>query len=289
MLHLNDLKNAVLNFDKEFALQRIISFIRNYFSRTKAKCAVLGISGGVDSSTTLAVTVRALGPEKVKCVIMPHTEMTPQEDINDAYELAESLGLRPIEITIDDIVTKVEERLNSAGIEVNRLTRGNLLARSRMILLYAIANTFSGIVVGSSDKSELILGYYTKYGDGGVDIMPLGDLYKTRVRELAKFLGLPEKIALKPSSPRLWPGHKAVDELGADYDIIDAILYALVDLRMPLREVLNIEGLDRELIKSILVRIQNTEHKRRMPLIPKIFGGMTVGIDWRMPQLYEII
>jgi len=288
MLHIDELKSKLLSFDKAFAERRIIAAIKQYFEKTGVKYAILGLSGGVDSSVAFVLTVKALGKERVKCLIMPHTKITPKGDIEDAFQLATQHGVEPILIEIDAIAEEFRNRVVDKGIDVNRVTYGNILARTRMILLYTFANSFNGLVVGSGDKSELLLGYFTKYGDGGVDILPIGDLYKTQVRELARHLGIPERIAYKPSSPRLWPDQTAENELGASYEVIDPILYALVELRKTVEEVLEIKGVSKELIKSVLRRVFSSEHKRRFPLIPKLSPGLTIGIDWRIPRISDI-
>ena len=180
------------------------------FARKKA--GIIGVSGGVDSAVTAFLTVRALGPERVYCYILP-SDATPNEDIEDALEVIERLRL-PKEhweiISIEKITKSFEEALGN----LTKIERGNMMARIRMIILHQRAYRHNGLVVGTGDKSELLIGYYTKYGDGGVDILPIGGLYKTHVRQIASYLGVPERIVKKPSSPRLWPGQTAEGELG---------------------------------------------------------------------------
>jgi len=290
MLTIEELKGKVKQFNIDFSIDRITVAIRHYFDKTQANKAIIGISGGIDSSVTFALLVKALGKDHVKAVILPHSGLTPDEDIKDAENLAREFDVELIKIDISDIANKMREELNKGNeIELDKLTYGNIIARTRMIILYALSNYMNGLVVGSGDKSELLLGYYTKYGDGGVDILPIGDLYKTQVRVIGKSLNLPETIVNKPSSPRLWPGQKAEDELGADYETIDAILYALIELRRTIDEIMNIRGVNKELIKNILKRVFNTEHKRRFPFIPKLSPGMTIGIDWRIPRISKFI
>lgn len=290
MLVIEELKDKVKQININFAIERITSAIRQYFTTTRANKAIIGISGGIDSSVTLALLVKALGKDRVKAVILPHTGLTPDEDIRDAENLARKFNVESIRIDISEIANKIRAKLNKEnGIKTDKLTYGNIVARTRMIILYALSNHINGLVVGSGDKSELLLGYYTKYGDGGVDILPIGDLYKTQVRVIGKALDIPETIINKPSSPRLWPGQKAEDELGADYETIDAILYALIELREPIDNVMNIRGVSKEVIINILKRVFNTEHKRRFPFIPKLSPGMTIGIDWRIPRTSKFI
>jgi len=274
-LHVDEIRNMILDFDREQIKSKIMEFIREKIEEAGAKRAIVGVSGGVDSSVTLSLTVRALGRERVTALIMPHVGITPEEDLRDALELVNSYGVEYKVIDISSIVAKIEESLNEVGLTLPREARGNLLARSRMILLYSFANSLKGLVIGTGDKSEILIGYFTKYGDGGVDILPIGDLYKTQVRAMAIYLGLPRKIALKPSSPRLWPGQLAEKELGLTYDMIDPILYALANLKMSINELYEIEGLDKAVVDSVVRRIILTEHKRRLPPILKLFPGLT--------------
>jgi len=151
-----------------------------------------------------------------------------------------------------------------------------------MSLLYYYANRNGFLVMGAGDKSEILLGYFTKYGDGGVDLLPIGDVYKTQVRELGRKLGVPEKILVKPSSPRLWPGHLAEEELGIKYEIIDAVLYRYVDLGMDIESIINELRIDKEIVVSIIKRVHANEHKRLFPLIPRV-SKHAVTHDWKMP------
>lgn len=280
MLVIDELKNKVKHFNIEFAVDRIVEAIKQYFDKSGANTAIIGLSGGIDSSVTLALLVKALGKERVKAVLLPHKSLTPSEDMEDARDLAEKYNVSYLEIEIHGIADSIKNGIeHSINDSISKLTYGNILARTRMIILYALANQLNGLVVGSGDKSELLLGYFTKYGDGGVDILPIGDLYKTQVRVLGEFLGLPDKIVKKPSSPRLWLGQQAESELGASYEVIDAILYALIELRKSIDEVLSMEGVRQHVVKSILDRVFRAEHKRRFPFIPKLSPGMTIGID----------
>jgi NAD+ synthase len=139
-----------------------------------------------------------------------------------------------------------------------------------MVLLYYAANVLKRLVVGTGDRSEILIGYFTKYGDGGVDFLPLGNLFKTQVRELAKFLGVPEKIVKKPSAPRLWPTHTAEAEIGMSYDILDLILYGIVDLKMSEEEVAREVDISIDLVKRAVTMMKTTEHKRQMPPVAEV-------------------
>ncbi len=289
MYEFNELLENVKSFNKERTKQQIIRFIQQKVSEAKAKGAVIGLSGGVDSALTLALTSEAIGSKNVTVLIMPHTSLTPKEDVEDARRLTEKLGIENvIEIPIDEFSQLYKSKLQEKGIELDKYSHGNLLARTRMTLLYAVANQKKYMVVGTGDKSEIFIGYFTKYGDGGADILPIGDLYKTRVRELAKFVGIPDNIAYKPSSPRLWEDHLAEKELGVTYEEVDVILYAFLDLRLKVEDLYNIKGLNPNAVKLVLTKVYQNEHKRMTPPIPKLFGGLTVGIDWRAPHYYEL-
>ena len=267
--------------DYDYAVERIIEFIRDAVRRTGTRGVVIGLSGGVDSSVSAALAVKALGRGGVVGLILPDFETTPPEDVEDAEELAESLGIEHHKLDIHGIY-ETYGRLLPFFDEGRRVANGNLRARIRMTILYYYANISNRLVCGTSDKSELLLGYYTKYGDGGVDIMPIADLYKTQVRELARRLGLPRKLSEKPSSPRLWPGQMAESELGITYEEADQILYLYVDHNRSIEEIAGETGISIEKIKAVIQRVHRNEHKRVPPPIARV-SKYTVGHDWKMP------
>ncbi len=203
--------------DAKNAERKIVLFLRNYFARAKKQTAVVGLSGGLDSAVTLSLCARALGRRRVIAVMLP-SPSTPARDLRDAQSLAKKLGVQAQKIPIGPI-------LRSFGsLAEGKLSCANLSARIRMASLYSVAARHSGLVVGTGDKSEFMLGYFTKYGDGGADLFPIGGLYKTEVRALALHLGVPHSIAAKPPSPALWKGHTAEEELGFSYEVADKIL-----------------------------------------------------------------
>jgi len=220
----------------------------------------------------------------VYCYILP-SETTPKEDIEDALEVIKRLELSESHyeiIYINDILESFERVLGAT----TRVERGNIMARMRMIILHQRAYRHNGLVIGTGDKSELLLGYFTKYGDGGVDLLPIGRLYKTHVRQLARYLGVPDRIVRivrKPSSPRLWPGQTAEEELGASYEVIDSILYYRFEKWLPKEEIARRLKISQELIERILTMVKRTQHKR-MP--PEVFhlGYRDLGSDWRYPR-----
>ena len=238
----------------------IVTFLKE---KIKEKRAVIGLSGGIDSSLTAFFLSKAIDRSKILGLILPDSTSTPPEDIRDSINLANMLGIEWKLIYIDEIVSSYTKKFNS----YDKRSLGNLKARIRMSILYFFANDLDALVVGTGDKSEIYLGYFTKYGDGGVDILPIGDLYKTEVRETAAYFGLPKDIVLKKSSPRLWPGQTAEDELGLTYEEADKILYEYLDLRVDKNELLMKYG---DLAKRVLELIENSEHKRSLPPIPKI-------------------
>lgn len=197
----------------------IEEFIKKEMQEAKREKAVVGLSGGLDSSVTVCLAIRALGKKNVLSLILPDFPITPNFDVDDAIELAKNLDIEYELMNINDVKSEF-----LAHLPRNQYAEGNLAARIRMCILYYYAFIHNGLVLGTSNKSELLLGYYTKFGDGGADLFPLGDLYKTQVRELAKYLDLPPSIQQKKSSPRLWKDQTAEQEIGTNYDEIDNIL-----------------------------------------------------------------
>ena len=247
----------------------VCSFIRRVVVEAGVKGLIIGLSGGVDSSVTACLAVKALGPERVKALIMPDYRTTPKSDVEDAWMMAEKLGIEAREIDIAPICDAIVER-HPYRVKENVVAFGNVRARVRMILLYYAANTMNMMVCGASDKSEIMMGYFTKYGDGGVDILPIGDLYKTDVRRLAVHLGVPEKIAFKPSSPRLWPGQTAEGELGLSYDVIDPILYLIYEKGFKPEEVATKIEVSLDAVMAVVRRVESSRHKRSMPPFPAL-------------------
>lgn len=200
--------------DKE--IQRIEWFIREYIKDANADGAVVGISGGLDSAVVATLAVRALGKDNVKLIFLPAAS-TPGEDYEDVGKLLASLGIAMLD------AVNIDEMVSAFGVW-KQPAKGNITARIRMTTLYAQANLYNNLVLGTSDKSELALGYFTKWGDGAADILPIAHLYKTQVRKLAWELGVPENIIKKQSSPALEQGKTAEDDLGFTYDEIDRML-----------------------------------------------------------------
>lgn len=252
-----------LKIDAARTAEAIETFIRSYVKASGASGVVLGLSGGTDSSVLAALATRALGAERVAALIMPDRESSP-DGINDAKEVCRLLGLRPLIIDITEGVDFVLRSFGDTYESSQRVVKGNVKARLRMLMLYYLANKSGSLVLGASDRSEWLLGYFTKWGDGAADLYPLLNLYKTQVRLLGDHLGLPEHICWKPASPDLWPGHRASDELGAEYDVIDQILYLYVDKGVRVNDIALRVGVSVDLVNRIVARISATEHKRRI-------------------------
>lgn len=243
----------------------IKSFIRFRVNEAKAKGVVIGLSGGLDSAVTTKLCADTLDKEKVFCLLLP-TENTPKEDTEDALEFAKSLGIKYKIINLSGIVKKIASTIHN---KMKKKEMGNIHARTRMIVLYYFANKNNYLVVGSGNKTELLMGYFTKYGDGACDIMPLGGLYKTQVRELAKHLKIPEKIINKTPRAGLWKGQTDESELGIKYEILDQILY---DMEKGLKdnEIGESAGIKISEVKRIKNIVSSTQHKRKMPEIARI-------------------
>jgi NAD+ synthase len=213
--------------------------------------------------------------------MLPEEENFSQKDIDDAKAVAKQFQL---ETTICDMTAVMRCFYKQIPVfdSKDRLCKGNVKARTRMIYLYYYANKFNKIVCGSSDKSETMMGYFTKWGDGASDITPIMDLYKTQVRKLAIQIGIPAELALKPSTPALWPTQMAETELGIRYEILDLILYGL-ERFMTTEEIANQLDMEKSTVELVKRRWLVNEHKRRMPITPKI-GYRTVGVDFRLPR-----
>lgn len=233
--------------------RRAVRKTANYFKRAGISKAVFGLSAGLDSTITALLLIEALGRENVFALIMP-SRHTKKQDIRDAIEFCEKWGIAYKVCEIDRIVEEIE----SAGLAKTRLAKANIAARVRMILLYSYANSNNALVVGTSNKTELTLGYFTKYGDGAADIFPIAGFYKTELFELAKLLGVPEKIIRKKPSAGLWNGQYDEEELGLSYKEIDSIL-KLIEKRVPEEEILK----RFPEAKRVLELIKANAHKRK--------------------------
>lgn len=226
--------------------------------------AVIALSGGIDSALVATLASRVVD---VRALLLPDSASTMPEDMQDAEALAKDLGIDYEVLEIGDIVKLIYDRRPGVGPEKCRLAYANVKPRVRMIMNYFTANLDGRIVLGTGNKTELLMGYFTKFGDGGVDILPIADLYKTRVRQMARHVGVSEAIIKKPPSAGLWAGQTDEAEMGATYEEIDSVLYAVFDLGMSLDEVEKATGASDATIKMVMERVKNSEHKRSMPPI----------------------
>jgi len=276
-----NLELTVLDLDWSEVKSKTKRFVNDYVKKSGAAGIVLGLSGGVDSCTTAALSALALGGDRVLGLLLPEQETYDPKDVEHAKLLAERFGLKTEFI---DVTSTLEAFYNSIPVfePTEKLSKGNIKARTRMIYWYYYANRFNLLVCGSSDKSETMMGYFTKWGDVAADISPLMDLYKTQVRKLAQHIGVPKEIVTKPASPALWPGQLAEKELGTKYETLDLVLYGLEHF-MKTEEIAQQLGVKDELVNKIKRKWLFMEHKRRMPLTAKI-QYRTMGADFRLPH-----
>lgn len=271
---------SILQIDPEETKQKITRFIKDYTTKTKAKGIVLGMSGGIDSSTNAALTAFAIGGDKTFGLLMPEQETKSRIDINHARQVARKFKIKTTLIDITEVLNALYKTIPDFKPQ-DLKAKGNLKARARTTLLYYYANSKNFIVSASSDKSETMIGYYTKFGDIAADIAPQQDLYKTQVRQLAKYIGIPEAIIRKPSTPALWPNQTAEKEIGISYEKLDLILYGLEHF-METPQIAKQLATPVKTVETIKKRWLAAEHKRRMPLAPKL-AFRTVGKDFRLP------
>ena len=255
----------------------IKDFIKTYVENSGCNGVVMGLSGGVDSAVTALLCKDVLGKRNTNCVFLPD-EITPKTD-HKHYELL----VKKFDLLCEkkDITSIVKQITSSCVVKPNKYALANIKARARMILLFEYANMTNSLVCGTSNKSEILVGYFTKYGDGGVDIMPIGDLYKTQVWELAKFLKIPKEIISKPPAAGLWHGQIDEHELKLSYNNLDKILYGL-ERKMDIKDIAEIAGVKKSDVERIKKMRVKSQHKRRAAMIPKI-GLRTSGLDWRSP------
>jgi len=247
-----------LSLEKE--LERIQTFIRDYLRDAGFNKVVLGLSGGVDSSVCAALAVRALGRDNVTAVMLPHKDSSP-ESRADAMTLIEQLGCQCETI---DITPMVEAYLAQCEGEVSLLRKGNLMARIRMTVLYDLSSALEALVLGTSNRTELMLGYFTQYGDSACAFEPIGHLYKTEVWKIARLLHIPEKIINKTPSADLWPGQTDEAELGLPYKVLDEIVYALTELDINIEATQNLDY-PADQYRKVDGMIQRSSFKRVMP------------------------
>ena len=264
---------ARLQINCELATRILTGFIRDSVSKAGMDRAVIGLSGGIDSSLSAYLCARALGADQVLALRMPY-KTSSADSLRDAQQVIDDLGLPSLTMPITDMADALIERIG----DISDRRRGNILSRARMITLYDQSTAWGGLVMGTSNKTEFLLGYSTIYGDGGVALHPIADLYKLQVRQLARHLGVPSAIISKPPSADLWVGQTDEGELGFSYDQADQSLYLLVDERYTVDEVAA-EGFDRDFVARIWERVKANHYKRTMPNIAKL-SKRSIGHDF---------
>jgi NAD+ synthase len=262
-----------LNINTDLARQILTGFIHSEVTRAGFSKAVVGLSGGIDSAVSCYLAVEALGPQNVLAVRMPYKSSTP-DSLEHAQIVIEALGLPFITIPITEMVDPLFERFP----EASSMRRGNIMARARMIILYDQSEAFGGLVIGTGNKTEILLGYTTLYGDSANALNPIGDLYKTQLRQLARALGVPEVIIRKAPTADLWQGQTDEGELGFTYEEVDKLLYLLVDQRYSPQDCVE-AGFAENFVQTVAERIRRNHFKRILPPIAKL-SNRTIGYDF---------
>lgn len=253
----------------------IIHFLSEKLRKTGAEGYVVGVSGGIDSAVVLKLATKAVGKDKVLALMMPERD-SPKDDLRLGESLCESEGVR---YEIIDISAMVDAFRKALSAKVGKSGLGNVKARTRMMLLYHYAGTEKRLVLGTSNKSELLIGYFTKYGDGGADLEPIGDMYKTEVRIMAARLDVPKEILDRQPSAGLWKGQTDEKEIGISYDKLDDILRG-IELAMDEQAISKKAKVSVGEVRRISDLVRLSSHKRKFPPVPKI-GLRTPGLDWR--------
>ena len=262
-----------LTINTQLAREILTGFIQSEITRVGFSRAVVGLSGGIDSALSCVLAAQALGPENVLAVRMPY-QASSRDSLDHAQLLIDQLGVQSKTIEITDMV----EPLIKLDPDMSKVRKGNLMARARMIVLYDQSEAFKGLVVGTSNKTEILLGYTTMFGDSASAINPIGDLYKTQVRQLSRALNIPAPIVDKPPSADLWAGQTDEDELGFTYEEADKLLYLLVDQRYMPQEAID-AGFDERFVNTVVARVRRFQFKRMLPPIAKV-SNRTIGYDF---------
>lgn len=265
--------NLTINPDEVTII--IKDFIKTYVENSGINGVVIGLSGGVDSAVVAKLCKDVFGKKNTRCVFLPN-ETTPEQDFKHLDLLIKKLDLFCEKKEITNLINETDKH---CILKPDKFALANIKTRIRMAILFEYANMTNSLVCGTSNKSELLVGYFTKYGDGGVDIQPIGDLYKTQVWELARFLKIPKEIISKPPTAGLWKGQTDEKDLKISYKHLDLILAGL-EQKMNFDDIAKIAGVKTSDVQRIHNMRVKSQHKRKTPLIPKI-GIRTIGIDWR--------
>jgi len=255
--------------------QVIERFLAEKLRKVGARGFVLGVSGGIDSAVCLRLCVRAVGKSKVLALLMPEKD-SPKDELKDSKERCKAEGVR---YEIVDVSRTIKAFQDSVYGKIDRKSLANIKARCRMVVMYHYANSESRLVVGTSNKSELLIGYFTKFGDGGADLEPIGDLYKTEVRQLARDIGIPEKIIKKVPTAGLWKGQTDEGEIGIKYERLDAILQG-IELGIDEKQIAERAETTMREVQRVSGMVRLSSHKRKFQPAAKI-GFRTPGLDWR--------
>jgi NAD+ synthase len=262
------------------AVDVIVGFIRAQMAQTGFERIVLGLSGGVDSATVAFLCARAIGPDSLLAVRMPYRSSSEASEA-DALRVVDALGCRAERVEITPMVDPMLALVEADGDAAN-VRHGNVMARQRMIVLYDRSAAFDALVAGTSNKTEALLGYGTLHGDMAAAFAPIGDLYKTQLRAVARELGVPEEVVAKPPSADLWPGQTDESEGGFSYPMLDRLLFWRIDKRRSIEEMEAL-GFDRATVERVDRMVAASEFKRQVPPIAKL-GPRTSGIDYLYPR-----
>jgi NAD+ synthase len=262
-----------LAIDTDLVRKILTAFIQSEITRVGLSRAVLNLSGGIDSAVAFVLASEALGPQNVLALRLPY-KSSSTDSLEHAHLLIEQIGSPSLTIPISEMVDPLIDR--ESGISAVR--KGNIMARARMIIAYDQSEAFKGLVIGTGNKTEILLGYTTLYGDSACALNPIGDLYKTQVRQLARALDIPEVIINKPPSADLWAGQTDEGELGFTYEEVDRLLFLLVDQRFRPEECVE-AGFEEEFVHKVVERIRRNQFKRILPPIAKL-SNRTVGYDF---------
>jgi len=262
-----------LTINTDLAREILTGFIKSEVTRVGMTRAIVGLSGGLDSALSCALAVEALGAENVLAVRMPY-KASSKDSLDHAKLLIDQLGIQNKTIEITDMV----EPLFKLDSEISNMRKGNIMARERMIVLFDQSEVFKGLVIGTSNKTEILLGYSTIYGDSASAMNPIGDLYKTQVRQLSRAMNIPAPIIDKAPSADLWADQTDEKELGFTYEDVDKLLYLLVDQRYSPQEAVE-AGFNEAFVKTVTTRIRRNQFKRMQPPIAKV-SNRTVGYDF---------
>ncbi len=262
-----------LSINPDLARKILTGFIKSEINRVGFTRAVVGLSGGINSALSCVLAAEALGPENVLAVRMPYKSSSP-ESLEHAQMVIEQFKVQSETVEITGMV----DALISRDPEMSKTRKGNIMARARMIVLYDQSEVFKGLVVGTGNKTEILLGYTTLWGDSASALNPIGDLYKAQIRQLSRALGIPSAIVDKPPSADLWAGQTDENELGFTYEDVDKLLYLLVDHRYSPEECIEV-GFDPTFVETVVTRIRRNQFKRMLPPIAKL-SNRTIGYDF---------